>query len=143
MKRTVLAALLGAAASLAAAQATPAGLWRTIDDETKQEHSHVRIVEQGGVLSGRIEKIADPAKQDATCDKCDGALKDKPVLGMTILQGVRRDADAGHWDGGTILDPNNGKVYRVRLTPKDGGRHLEVRGYLGPFYRNQTWIRVE
>ncbi|NWG73527.1 MAG: DUF2147 domain-containing protein [Rubrivivax sp.] len=143
MRRMVLAALLGTAASLAAAQATPAGLWRTIDDETKQERSHVRIVEQGGVLSGRIERIADPAKQDATCDKCDGALKDRPVLGMTILEGVRRNADAGHWDGGTILDPNNGKVYRVRLTPKDGGRHLEVRGYLGPFYRNQTWIRVE
>ncbi len=143
MKRLLLSALLVTAASFAAAQATPAGLWRTIDDETKQERSHVRIVEQGGVLSGRIEKIADPAKQDATCDKCDGALKDKPVLGMTILEGVRRDGNAGHWDGGTILDPNNGKVYRVRLTPKDGGRHLEVRGYLGPFYRNQTWIRVE
>lgn len=143
MKRPMLSALLATAASLAAAQATPAGLWRTIDDETKQERSHVRIVEHGGVLSGRIEKIADPAKQDATCDKCDGALKDKPVLGMTILEGVRRDGNAGHWDGGTILDPNNGKVYRVRLTPKDGGRQLEVRGYLGPFYRNQTWIRVE
>lgn len=143
MKRLIFAALLGTAATFAAAQATPAGLWRTIDDETKQERSHVRIVEQGGVLSGRIEKIADPAKQDAVCDKCDGALKDKPVLGMTILQGVRQAEGAAHWDGGTILDPNNGKVYRVRLTPKDGGRHLEVRGYLGPFYRNQTWIRVE
>jgi uncharacterized protein (DUF2147 family) len=143
MKRWIVLALLAAVSSLAAAQATPAGLWRTIDDETKQEKSLVRIVDSGGVLSGKVEKIADPAKQDSTCDKCDGALKDKPVLGMTILEGVRRNADAGHWDGGTILDPNNGKVYRVRLTPKDGGRHLEVRGYLGPFYRNQTWIRVE
>ncbi|MFM7706109.1 MAG: DUF2147 domain-containing protein, partial [Rubrivivax sp.] len=101
-----------AAAPLAFAQATPAGLWKTIDDETRQEKSHVRIVEAGGVLTGRIERITDPTKQDSTCDKCEGARKDQKVLGMAILEGVKRDGS--HWDGGTILDPNNGKVYKVR-----------------------------
>ena len=62
---------------------------------------------------------------------------------MTILEGVKRDGAQNHWEGGTILDPNNGKVYKVRLTPKDGGKTLEVRGFIGPFYRNQTWVRVE
>ncbi len=139
--QAALAALMLAAAPLAFAQATPAGLWKTIDDETKQEKSHVRIVEAGGVLTGRIERITDPAKQDSKCEKCEGARKDQKVLGMTILEGVKRDGS--HWDGGTILDPNNGKVYKVRLTPKDGGQALEVRGFIGPFYRNQTWVRVE
>jgi uncharacterized protein (DUF2147 family) len=139
--QAALAALMLAAAPLALAQATPAGLWKTIDDETKQEKSHVRIVEAGGVLTGRIERITDPTKQDSKCDKCEGARKDQKVLGMTILEGVKRDGS--HWDGGTILDPNNGKVYKVRLTPKDGGQALEVRGFIGPFYRNQTWVRVE
>ena len=139
--QAALAALMLAAAPLAFAQATPAGLWKTIDDETKQEKSHVRIVEAGGVLTGRIERITDPTKQDSKCEKCEGARKDQNVLGMTILEGVKRDGS--HWDGGTILDPNNGKVYKVRLTPKDGGKALEVRGFIGPFYRNQTWVRVE
>jgi uncharacterized protein (DUF2147 family) len=139
--QAALAALMLAAAPLAFAQATPAGLWKTIDDETKQEKSHVRIVDAGGVLTGRIERITDPTKQDSKCDKCEGARKDQKVLGMTILEGVKRDGS--HWDGGTILDPNNGKVYKVRLTPKDEGKALEVRGFIGPFYRNQTWVRVE
>jgi len=147
MKKTAAALLIAIAAPLvtaqAQAQATPAGLWKTIDDETKQERSLVRIVDTGGTLGGRIEKLTDPAKQDAKCDKCEGARKDKPIIGMSIIEGVRKNADEPYWDGGTILDPNNGKTYKVRLTPKDGGKALEVRGFIGPFYRNQTWQRVE
>jgi uncharacterized protein (DUF2147 family) len=62
---------------------------------------------------------------------------------MTILDGVKKHADEPYWDGGKILDPNNGKTYRVRLTPMEGGKELQVRGYFGPFYRNQVWQRVE
>lgn len=143
LKRVTLTALLAGAASLAAAQSTPVGLWRTIDDETKQEKSLVRIVDNAGMLVGKVEKLNDPSKQDAKCDKCTDARKDQPVLGMTIVEGVKKHPDESYWDGGTILDPNNGKVYRVRMTPKDGGKALEVRGFIGPFYRNQTWLRVE
>jgi uncharacterized protein (DUF2147 family) len=143
MKTFLTAAALTLASTMAFAQATPVGLWKTIDDETKTEKSLVRITESGGVLTGKIEKIADPTKQDSKCDKCTDARKDKPVLGMTIVEGVKKNADEGHWDGGTILDPNNGKVYKVRMTPKDGGKSLEVRGFIAFLYRNQTWIRVE
>ena len=138
-----LALTLLTLAGAAFAQATPAGLWKTIDDETKQEKSLVRITDQGGVLSGKIEKIFDPAKQDSKCDKCSDARKGQPVLGMTIIEGVKKNPDEPYWDGGTILDPNNGKVYKVRMTPKDGGKTLEVRGFIAFFYRNQTWQRVE
>ena len=141
--RAAIPALLLSLAGAAWAQATPAGLWRTIDDETKQEKSLVRIADTGGVLSGKVEKLLDATRQDAKCDACTDARKGQPVLGMTILEGVRKNADEPYWDGGTILDPNNGKTYKVRLTPKDGGRTLEVRGFIGPFYRNQQWIRVE
>ena len=139
-----LAALLAAAAcALAHAQPTPVGLWKTIDDETGKEKSYVRVVEADGVLSGKVEKLLDPAKQEAKCDKCSDARKDQPILGMLILEGVRKHEGEPYWDGGTILDPNNGKTYRVRLTPKEEGKQLEVRGYIGPFYRNQRWLRVE
>ena len=143
LKPTLLIAALIAHAS-AFAQATPIGLWKTIDDETKQEKSLVRLSESGGVVSGKIDKLLDPAKQDSKCDKCSDERKDKPVLGMTIVRNVKQNADdKGLWDGGEILDPNNGKTYKVRLKPQDGGKALEVRGYIGPFFRNQTWVRVE
>ena len=142
MKKLLIISLLAFTGSVFA-QASPVGLWKTIDDESKQEKSLVRVVDSGGVLSGKIEKLLDPTKQDAKCDKCEGARKDKPVAGMAIIEGVKKNADEAYWDGGTILDPNNGKTYKVRLTPKDGGKTLEVRGFIGPFYRNQTWQRVE
>ena len=141
-----IAAALGLTlfAAFAHAQATPAGLWKTVDDETKAEKSLVRISDAGGVLTGKIEKLLTGAKADAICDKCSDDRKDKPVLGLTIIKGVKQNADdKAKWDGGEILDPNNGKTYKVRLTPVDGGKTLEVRGFIGPFYRNQTWIRVE
>jgi uncharacterized protein (DUF2147 family) len=76
------------------------------------------------------------------CDKCTDDRKDKPVLGMTIIEGVKKNADDKPCGtAATILDPNNGKTYKVRLKPVDGGKTLEVRGFIGPFYRNQTWQR--
>ncbi|WP_416761113.1 DUF2147 domain-containing protein [Roseateles sp. So40a] len=145
---TAVALGLGLSANLALAQTatTPVGVWKTIDDETKQERSTVRISEVGGVLTGKIEKITDPAKQTAKCDECVDDRKGQPILGLTILRNVKKSGnDAELWDGGDILDPANGKVYRVRLRPVDGGRKLEVRGFVGmPLLgRTQTWIRVE
>jgi len=144
MKKLLITLALAAATGSALAQATPVGLWKTIDDETKAEKSLVRITEAGGVLNGRVEKFLDPkTKADAVCEKCTDERAGKPVLGMTIIRGAKADGDRQHWEGGEILDPNNGKVYKLRLKPVDGGKALEVRGYIGPFFRNQQWIRVE
>ena len=140
----VLGLALAAASALAQAQSTPAGLWKTIDDETKTEKSLVRISESGGVFSGKVEKLFEANKQDGKCEKCTDDRKDKLVLGMTVIRNIKPNADdKAIWDGGDILDPNNGKVYKLRLKPVDGGKALEVRGYIGPFYRNQQWIRAE
>jgi len=143
MRDVMFAAAVAMLAEVAFAQASPVGVWKTIDDETKQEKSHVRITEASGVLSGKIEKLLDPSKQDSKCDKCTDARKDQPVMGMTIIEGVKKNPDEPYWDGGTILDPNNGKTYKLRLTPKDGGKTMEVRGFIAFFFRNQTWVRVE
>ena len=134
-------------AGVARAQNTPVGVWKTIDDGTKKEKSLIRITEAGGVLTGKLEKLLDPATPpDVTCDKCTDERKDKPVLGMTLIRNVKQsDGDKALWDGGDILDPNNGKVYKVRIKPIDGGAKLDVRGYIGvPMLgRTQTWIRTE
>ncbi len=139
----VLVAWLG----VAQAQSTPVGVWKTIDDETKTEKSLIRIGEAGGVLTGKLEKLLDPATPaDAVCEKCTDERKGKPIVGMTLIRNVKQnDGDKALWDGGDILDPNNGKVYKVRLKPIDGGARLEVRGYIGTplLGRTQTWLRAE
>lgn len=144
MKKTLTALVLTAGCAAAFAQASPVGLWKTIDDETKTEKALVRLSDNGGVVSGRIEKLlAADAKPDAKCDKCEDDRKDKPMVGLEIVRGAKKNEAGDAWEGGTILDAAKGKTYRLRLTPKEGGKQLEVRGYVGPFYRNQTWIRVE
>ena len=145
MLKTVLAGMAFAVHAMAFAQATPVGLWKTIDDDGKTEKSLVRITDNGGVLTGRIEKLLDPtAKPDAVCDKCIDERKGKPLVGLTILRNLKRNADDGEWwDGGDVTDPNNGKVYKARVRTVEEGRKLQMRGYIGPFYRTQTWIRAE
>ncbi|HSI51644.1 MAG TPA: DUF2147 domain-containing protein [Ideonella sp.] len=144
MKKTLIALALLAAAAGALAQATPAGLWKTIDDETKQEKSLVRIVEAGGVYSGKVEKGLQANPKETTCSQCTDERKDQPIVGMTIIKNAKASADDKEiFEGGEILDPNNGKTYKLRLKMLEGGKKLEVRGYIGPFYRNQQWIRME
>ncbi|MDZ7855103.1 DUF2147 domain-containing protein [Sphaerotilus sp.] len=146
MKNTLIALALAGASLAAAAQSTPAGLWKTIDDDGKTEKSLVRITDNAGTFSAKVEKVFDATKQDARCEKCSDDRKDQPVLGMTIVKGVRANLDDKVlWDGGEILDPNNGKTYKVRMKPVDGGKQLEVRGYIGAplLGRTQTWVRVE
>jgi uncharacterized protein (DUF2147 family) len=145
--RLARAGLLAAGAlcaSLAFAQgaSSPIGLWKSVDDETGKAKSLIRIVEKDGLVVGRVEKILTD-KTDAKCDKCTDDRKDKPVQGMTIISGMKKDGDG--WGGGEILDPNNGKVYRSQMKLVEEGRKLEVRGYIGvPMLgRTQTWIREE
>lgn len=146
MKKAAVAFVLATASLVAMAQNTPAGLWKTIDDDGKTEKSQVRIVNNNGVYSGKVEKITDPAKAAEVCSKCDDERKDKPIVGMTIIWEIKQDAeDPGLWDGGQILDPAKGSSYKLRLKPIEGGKKLEVRGYIGSpmFGRTQTWVRVE
>jgi uncharacterized protein (DUF2147 family) len=127
------------------AQSAPTGLWKTIDDTSGKPKALIRISESNGELSGRIEKIfPEPGKDpDPLCTKCEGTRKDQKVIGMTILFGMKRDGD--EYNGGQILDPDNGKIYRSKLSLIDGGKKLNVRGYIGvPMLgRTQTWLREE
>ncbi len=145
--RVAVLAVLSAAAfvsGMACAQdrGSPVGLWKTIDDETKQPKSLVRIVEQDGALVGRVERVLT-GRADAVCERCTDERKDQPVQGMTIIRGMK--PEGGAWEGGNILDPNNGKVYRSRMTLLEAGSKLEVRGYIGAplFGRSQVWLREE
>lgn len=122
---------------------SPVGTWKTIDDNTGKEKSHVRIYEtKSGNLQGEVVKILDPTRENAVCTACTGTRKDKPVKGMVILWGLKKEGD--EWSGGQILDPEKGKQYKCYIKPK-GNKQLEVRGYVGfsLIGRTQVWQRVQ
>ena len=123
--------------------ASPAGQWKTIDDHTGKAKSIVAIREVNGELHGTIATLIDPPDPHPTCKLCSGALKDRPLVGLEILWGFRRDGD--QWTGGRVLDPETGKIYQATLGLEEGGRKLKVRGFIGISLlgRTQYWIRTE
>ena len=140
-----LLAIAAMAALPAFAQDTPVGLWKNMDDVSGKPKALIRITETNGVLEGKIEKLfrGEKEEQNPVCDKCSDARKNQPIIGMTMLTGLKKDG--AEYTGGEILDPNNGKVYRSKLKVADGGKKLEVRGYIGmPLLgRSQTWVREQ
>jgi len=131
----------------AMAQMSPEGTWSSIDDVTGKPKAEIKIMlNSGGVLSGVVQKALDPnPSQEPNCVKCTDDRKDKPKIGMEIIRGGKKTDGKDLWEGGKILDPENGKEYNLRLTPVDGGKRLEVRGYVGAplFGRTQTWTRIQ
>ena len=143
MKTALAGILLVGVIGSAMAQGSPVGLWRSVDDQSGETKAEIRIDEAGGALVGRIERsLKKDTKPDAVCEECSDDRKDKPMLGLEIIRGAKKTEGKDVWEDGKILDPENGKTYTLRLTPIEGGKKLEVRGYIGPFFRNQTWTRV-
>jgi uncharacterized protein (DUF2147 family) len=144
MKKTALTIVALLAAGGAWAQATPLGVWHSIDDKTGQPKARIRISETAGALNGRIEKLLrQGANPDEKCDECKDERKGAPMVGLEIIRGAKKAQGQDVWEDGKILDPENGREYRLRLTPVDEGRKLDVRGSFGPFGRTQTWVRVQ
>ncbi len=141
MYKSTAAIVLATMGGIASAQMTPVGLWRSIDDKTGQAKAEIRIAAQADVLSGVVEKALETGG-DPNCDLCTDDRKGKPKLGMEIIRGAKKTEGKEVWEGGKILDPENGRNYTLRLTPVEGGKKLEVRGSIGPFGRTQTWVRV-
>jgi uncharacterized protein (DUF2147 family) len=126
------------------AQTSPVGLWQSVDDATGKPRAEIRITEASGVLTGRIERslLPTPAGAVLLCTLCPDDRKDKPLIGMEIIRQMKAGSDAQTWEGGEILDPDKGKIFKLRLQLQEGGKKMQVRGYIGPFFRNQTWIRL-
>jgi len=143
MKRLVTAVLVsvlvGVGPLLAAESVV--GKWKTVDDKTGKVKSEVELYEQDGKLFAKITGLTEPTDAQGkpkTCTKCPGADKDKPVVGLIIVKDLSLSGD--RYKGGTIMDPEDGKVYKAELWIEDG--KLKVRGYLGIFYKTQTWLKA-
>lgn len=146
MIRFIQILLLAAASTLSIQQIAAQsilGKWKTIDDETNEPKSIVEITERNGKIYGKIIQLfrIPGEDQDPVCKECpsDDIRYNKKVLGMEIIQNM--EPDGLEFSGGTILDPKVGKIYRCRLWVEDD--KLKVRGYWGPFFRTQTWLKPE
>jgi uncharacterized protein (DUF2147 family) len=134
---------LSARAESSAPSNSPLGRWMTIDDLTGKAKSIVLIWEQNGKLFGKVQRLVNPDPQNPNpqCKDCSGAQKDKPVVGLQIMQDLQKDGEG--WSGGTILDPSTGKIYKCLISVLDGGAKLKVRGFIGVSLlgRTQYWQR--
>lgn len=142
MKKQLLTVFFVAFLGLFTTQAqSVVGKWKTVDDETGEAKSIVEITESGGKIYGKVVEILNPAKKNAKCKDCTGEDKDKPILGLTIIKGLKKSGD--EYTDGKILDPNKGKLYKCTVK-LDGNDKLNVRGYVGISLigRTQTWSRV-
>ncbi|MBP5982936.1 MAG: DUF2147 domain-containing protein [Fluviicola sp.] len=120
------------------------GTWITIDDETGKKKSKVELYKQDGKLYGKITYVypRPGLEENPVCKKCPGDRKNKPLVGLQIVRGL--SWNGSEWEDGTIVDPENGKVYTCSIWLVEGNPDkLNVRGYVGPFFRTQTWIRVK
>ena len=149
LKRSGALALTLAAALMSSGawtdNASPVGLWRNVDDVSGKPRALIRVTESNGTLQGKIEKVFPAPSEDRNpkCEKCEGALKNVPVIGLVILSGLKKDG--AEYTAGKILDPDNGKVYSSKIQLTDGGKKLNVRGYIGVSMlgRSQIWERQE
>ncbi|NBB89283.1 MAG: DUF2147 domain-containing protein [Bacteroidetes bacterium] len=119
---------------------SPIGVWKTINEESGEAESHIKIYEKEGKLYGKIVKLLKDGQTH--CEKCPEPQKDQPLQGLKLMWDLEKEGD--EWDNGEILDPVKGKVYSCKIYLEEPDR-LKVRGYLGfsAFGRSQEWIRVK
>ncbi len=144
MKKILIIFAMLVFAPFAVANDSPVGLWKTIDDKTKKPRSIVRIVEENGEYKGIVEKgLQEGDNPERVCEKCDPPRKNQKILGMTFMWGVKKEGN--EFKGGEILDPDSGTIYKCKFKLIDGGKKLDVRGFIGVslFGRTQTWLRDE
>ncbi len=139
-----LSLMTSAGAAVAEDATTPVGMWQTIDDSTHKPTAIIEISQNDdGTLSGKAVKGLLPNDAGRRCTACTDDRKDQPLQGMTIVKNMKQNGDI--WDGGKILDPNNGSEYKCKMHLIEGGKKLVVRGYIGfsLLGRSQTWVRQE
>lgn len=142
IRHALLAAILAVPAFAWAGPGSPVGRWQTVDDDTGKAKSVVEIYRTvDGRYAGKVVEILDTRNgPDPLCDKCRGSNRNKPIKGMVILWGLKADGP-GKWNGGTVLDPENGKTYKSKIELLDDARKLGMSGCIAFICRQQVWVR--
>ena len=135
--------------SLQVQAADISGTWKTIDDKTGYARAEVKISKlKDGRYAGKIVKIHAIPNRPAIshCAKCEGKLKNAPLLGLSILSGFEHSSEkANEYINGTIIDPLSGNIYQSKGQLNARGNVLTLRGYVGTTLLGRTvsWIRID
>jgi hypothetical protein len=126
-----------------AAEPTAAGLWQKVEDG--KPVIWVLIVDhRDGIFEGAIAKLFPKPGETMhdVCSKCTDDRKDAPELGISFIRNMKRNGL--EYEGGNILDPRNGEIWKAKMTVSADGQQLTLRGYiLTPLLgKNETWYRL-
>ena len=116
------------------------GKWEILK-ESGEVRSIIEIYENDGIVNGKVVEILDKEKEDNLCIECEGEEKNKKILGLVLLKDFKKNQEK--YVDGTILNPDDGKIYKSKIwVDEHNSNILNVRGYIGFFYKTMEWRRL-